>query len=136
MKRSFLPALSFLVLGMGIATYAQQPGPTSPRQPGAQPGQTAPGQGRRAPGAQPDTPDAAADAQRVSVTGCLAKGSQANQYTITDSSSHEKYTFPGPSQLDRYVNQTVKLTGSMESGNNGDKVFRPESIAPVSSSCS
>lgn len=72
----------------------------------------------------------------MTVTGCLAKGGQANQYQITDSSSHEKYSFPGPAQLDAYLNQTVKLTGSMQSGTNGEKVFRPESIAPVSSSCS
>ena len=51
-------------------------------------------------------------------------------------SDSEKYSFPGPAQLDAYLNQTVKLTGSMQSGTNGEKVFRPESIAPVSSTCS
>lgn len=136
MKRTFLRALTFLVLGVGIASYAQQPGPGrrpgTPSQPGDTPG--APAQ-PRAPDADRSSPDAS-QGQRISVTGCLAKGSQANQYVITDSSSHEKYTFPGPAQLDRYVNQTVKLTGSMESGDHGEKVFRPESIAPVSSSCS
>lgn len=113
MKRTFLRTLTFLVLGMGIATYAQQPGPSR----------------------QPDSPDAV-QAQRISVTGCLAKGTEANQYMLTDSSSHEKYTFPGPSQLDRFLNQTVKMTGAMEAGDHGEKVFRPESIAPVSASCS
>ena len=136
MKRAFLPALTFLVLGLGIATYAQQPGPGRRGTP-PQPGDTAPGAPSqpRSPDADRESPDAS-QGQRISVTGCLAKGSQANQYVITDSSSHEKYTFPGPAQLDRYVNQTVKLTGAMESGDHGEKVFRPESIAPVSSSCS
>jgi hypothetical protein len=130
MKR-VLRAFAFLIMSIGVATYAQQPGRNTP------PPQGAPGQ-PGTPGAQPDNPDAVppGDVQKMSVTGCLAKGSQANQYAITDSSSHQKYTFPGPSQLDAYVNQTVKLTGSMQSGGNGEKVFRPESIAPVSSSCS
>ncbi len=132
MKRTFVPAITFLMLGLGIATYAQQPGPG--RQPGtqAQPGTTSPGPQGEPRGSQ--TPDAA-QGETVSVTGCLMKGDQANQYTITDSSSHEKYTFAGPSQLDRYVNQTVKLTGAMESGDHGEKTFRPESLAPVSSTC-
>jgi len=132
MKRTFVPVITFLALGLGLATYAQQPGPSRQTPPGQTPG--AQSQPR---GAQPDTPDAdRSGGQRISVTGCLAKASQANQYTITDSSSHEKYTFPGPSQLDRYVNQTVKLTGSMESGDHGEKIFHPESLAPVSTSCS
>ena len=129
MKR-VLRVFSFLVLSMGVViTYAQQPRSTPPDQGG-------PSQ-QRAPRAQPDEPGAAqpGDAQKVSVTGCLSKGGQANQYVITDSSSHQKYNCPGPAQLDAYVNQTVKLTGSMQSGGNGEKVFRPESIAPVSSSC-
>ena len=121
MKR-VLRAFTILVMGIGIGAYAQQPGG-----PGTAPQ-------RRAP-APPDSAQQG-DAQKMTVTGCLAKGSQANQYQITDSSSREKYSFPGPAQLDAYVNQTVKLTGSMQSGTNGEKVFRPESIAPVSSSCS
>ena len=134
MKRTFVPVITFLALGLGLATYAQQPGPSRQAPPGQAPG--AQSQPR---GAQPGPPDAdrsAGQGERISVTGCLAKASQANQYTITDSSSHEKYTFPGPSQLDRYVNQTVKLTGSMESGDHGEKIFHPESLAPVSTSCS
>src|SRR5690348_4554303 len=103
MKRTFLRTLTFLALGLGLAAYAQQPGPG--RQPGTPPSQ------QRTPGTpdaqQPDSPGAAAQAQRISVTGCLAKGGQANQYVITDTSSHEKYSFPGPAQLDRFVNQTV-----------------------------
>ncbi|HEY1240356.1 MAG TPA: hypothetical protein VGF16_07345 [Bryobacteraceae bacterium] len=130
MRRSLLPAFTFLLLGVGVASYAQ-------RQPGSQPQQSQPG----ANPSQQRSPDSSADrdaaqGERISVTGCLAKGSQANEYTITDSSSHEKYSFPGPAQLDNYVNQTVKLNGSVSSGAKGEKVFRPESISPVSNSCS
>ncbi len=131
MKRTFVPAITFLVLGLGIATYAQQPGPGRRSTP---PGET-PGAQSQPGGADREAPGAT-QGEQISVTGCLAKASQANQYTITDSSSHDKYTFSGPAQLDRYVNQTVKLTGSMESGDHGEKVFRPQSLAPVSSSCS
>lgn len=117
MRMSFLWTLCLLI-GLSTAAYSQRPG-SSP------PGQT-------------DRPNQAQPAQgdKVSLTGCLTKGSQANQYVITDSASHKAYPFPGPPQLDAYVNQTVRLTGSLESRDNGDKVFRPESIAPVSASCS
>ena len=121
MKR-VLRAFTILVMGIGIAAYAQQPG--------------GPGTNPQRRGPAPSDPAQPGDAQKTTVTGCLAKGSQANQYQITDNSSREKYTFPGPAQLDAYLNQTVKLTGSMQSGTNGEKVFRPESIAPVSSTCS
>lgn len=140
MRRSLLPAFTFLLLGVGVASYAQKQPGNQPQQ--SQPGATSPSQ-QRSPDSpsQQRSPDSSADrdaaqGQRISVTGCLAKGSQANQYTITDSSSSEKYSFPGPSQLDNYVNQTVKLSGSVSSGANGEKVFRPESISPVSNSCS
>jgi hypothetical protein len=121
MKR-VLRAFTILVMGMGMAAYAQQPG-TNPQRRGPTP-------------SDPAQPGDAQNAQKMTLTGCLAKGSQANQYEITDNSSREKYRFPGPVQLDAYVNQTVKLTGSMQSGTNGEKVFRPESISPVSSTCS
>src|SRR5581483_1587655 len=103
--------------------YAQQ-------QPGGRPQQSP----QQQPSQQQHTPDAQADrdatqGEKISVTGCLAKGSQANEYSITDNSSHEKSTFPGPAQLDNYVNQTVKLNGSVSSGANGEKSFRPESIS-------
>jgi hypothetical protein len=131
MRRSLLPAFTILLLGVGVASYAQRQPGSQPQQ--SQPGATSPSQ-QRSPDSSADRD--AAQGERVSVTGCLAKGSQANQYTITDNSSHEKYSFPGPSQLDNYVNQTVKLNGSMSSGTNGEKVFKPESISPVSNSCS
>jgi len=126
MRKSFLPALLSVFLGLGLAAFAQhQPGQVPPpsQQPNPSPSQQE--RDRDAPGAS----------QRVSLTGCLAKAGAASQYTITDKDSKEKVTFPGPAQLDAYVNQTVKLMGSMETKETGEKVFRPESISPVSPSC-
>src|SRR5690242_14662114 len=74
------------------------------------------------------------DTPKVSVTGCLVKGETANNYLITDQKSGDKVPFAGPAQLDKYVNQTVTLTGSMVS-QGSDRVFKPESINPVSPSC-
>ena len=125
MRKPFLPALLSVFLGLGLAAFAQrQPGQAPPpQQPNPSPTQQE--RDRDAPGASP----------RVSLTGCLAKAGAASQYTITDKDSKEKVTVPGPAQLDAYVNQTVKLMGSMETKETGEKVFRPESISPVSPSC-
>lgn len=141
MKRPFLPTLSLLVLGLGIAGFAPPTSgaglPASPGQQGqwVQAGPSQP----RAPGTQPETQPGATDpagAQRITVTGCLAKATQPNQYTVTDASSHQQYTFPAPNQLDNYLNHTVKLTGTLQARENGDKIFHPETIASVASSCS
>jgi hypothetical protein len=74
------------------------------------------------------------DAPKVTVTGCLTKGSTANAYAITDQKTGEKIPFAGPAQIDKYLNQTVQLTGTMV--NKGqEKVFTPESINPVATTC-
>lgn len=109
MKKTLASCFVALCLGFGAVAYAQNQNAPSQPSPQAQ--------------------------QKVTLTGCLAKGSDANQYTITDQDSHQKVMFPGPAQLDRYVNQVVKLTGSMMVRDNGDKVFRPETVASVASSC-
>jgi hypothetical protein len=75
-----------------------------------------------------------ADPSSVSITGCLMKGTEAGSYSITDQKTGEKYPFNGPAQLDKYVNQTVTLSGAMTS-QGSDKSFKPERIAPVSASC-
>lgn len=75
-----------------------------------------------------------ADAPKKTVTGCLTKGMNEGSYVIADQESGEKLTFSGPAQLDRFVNQTVKLTGTV-SGEGTDKVFNPETVAQVSPSC-
>jgi len=74
------------------------------------------------------------DAQKVTLTGCLDKSNAANEYQITDQKSGEKVPFGGPAKLDKYVNQTVKLSGKVVS-QGSDKVFKPETISQVSPSC-
>jgi hypothetical protein len=70
----------------------------------------------------------------MTVTGCLTKGASAGQYTITDQKTGEKTPIAGPDELDKYVNQTVKLIGTI--GSQGqEKVFKPESVSQVSASC-
>ncbi len=81
----------------------------------------------------PTSPDQ--DSQAVTVTGCLTKGQTAGEYTITDSKSGEKMSFPGPDRLDSYVNHTVQLTGKMMD-RGGEKAFQPQSIRTVSDTCS
>jgi hypothetical protein len=87
---------------------------------------------------QPPEPPAGQSQQAgpssVSITGCLMKGSEAGSYSITDQKTGEKYPFNGPAQLDKYVNQTVTLSGAMTT-QGSDKLFRPERIAPVSATC-
>ncbi len=95
-----------------------------------------PGQQRRPPAQQTDPADPSADPSGtpLTLTGCLMKGTSANEYAITDSKSGEKYSFAAPDQLQRYLNQTVQLTGTVMS-RGGDKAFRPESVKSLSPSC-
>lgn len=121
MRTFFASAVFILSLGLAVTVFGQEPNP-----------------GRKAPSPQNNEQQQAPDqghAQKVSLTGCLAKGTQTNQYVITDQASHQKVAFPGPSQLDQYVNQTVKITGNMVEDGNGRKVFQPDSLNPVSPSC-
>lgn len=104
---------------LGTLSFAQAPGPQ--RRPPAQ--QTDP--------ADPPSPN---DGSPLTVTGCLMKGTSANEYAITDSTSGEKYSFGAPDQLQRYLNQTVQLTGTVFA-KGGEKSFRPESVKSVSPSC-
>ena len=97
---------------MGTAAYAQDQGQSAP----------------------PQQKQQSADPPKVSITGCLTKGTSDGAYVIADQTSGEKVPFTGPVQLDRFVNQTVKLTGTM-SGAGADKTFKPEAIAQVSPSC-
>jgi hypothetical protein len=83
----------------------------------------------------PPTPKQQSDTPKVTVTGCLAKAETANTYVITDQKSSEKLSFNGPPQLDKYVNQTVTLTGTLAM-QGSEKVFKPEAINPVSTTCS
>ena len=118
MSRLFVSAVLTLFLSLGTVAFGQTPG-------------RGPNRGAPSPQADRESPD---QGTQVTLTGCLAKGSQANQYEITDKDSHEKVAFPGPNQLDQYVNQTVRLTGTMVDAN-GQKTFQPDRIARVSDSC-
>jgi uncharacterized protein YdeI (BOF family) len=73
--------------------------------------------------------------QKVSLTGCLTKGAEANQYVITDQISREKVTFEAPAQFYRFVNTMVRLTGHIVTRNHEERVFQPQTLAPLSSSC-
>jgi hypothetical protein len=73
--------------------------------------------------------------QKVSLTGCLTKGAEANQYVITDQISREKVTFEAPAQFYRFVNTIVRVTGHTVTRNNQERVFQPQTLAPLSSSC-
>jgi hypothetical protein len=95
-------------LALGSLAYAQDPQTTPPQRP--------------------------SDAPKVSVTGCLAKGTSTGEYAITDQKSGETVPFSAPAQIDKYLNQTVTLTGTFINQGQG-KVFRPESISQVSSTC-
>ena len=83
---------------------------------------------------QDTPPQKQSDASKVSVTGCLTKGAAAGLYTITDQKTGEKTSISGPDQLDKYLNQTVKLTGTI-SGQGPDKVLKPEAVDQVAASC-
>ena len=114
MKRLLLSTivLTAFALGSEVWARAQEQG-TSQQQPQAQ---------------QPD-------AQPASITGCLTKGTNDNDYVIADQKSGEKTSFRASSALDKYVNQTITLTGKMLVMN-GSRIFRPETATPVSDSCS
>jgi hypothetical protein len=74
------------------------------------------------------------DSAKTTVTGCLTKGATAGQYIMVDQKTGEKTPITGPEQLDKYLNQTVALTGTMASQGQ-DKVFKPESISQVAATC-
>lgn len=84
--------------------------------------------------AQGTPPEKSAEAAKVTVTGCLTKGTAATEYVIVDQKSGAKIPFAGPVQLDKYLNQTVKLTGTV-TGQGQDKAFKPESINQVAATC-
>ncbi|PWT92560.1 MAG: hypothetical protein C5B56_02090 [Proteobacteria bacterium] len=106
----FSSAVLFMGLAFGSLAYGQTPPQGAP--PSEKPS---------------DTP-------KVTITGCLAKGSTDNQYTIADQKTGEKIPFTGPAQIEKYLNQTVQMIGTM--ANKGqEKVFTPESISPIATTC-
>ena len=113
--KHFSCMLVLLGLALGSIAYGQNPPQAAPPQ---TPSQASPSQ-------------SPSDSGKTTVTGCLTKGSAAGQYTITDAKTGDKTQFAGPEQLDKYLNQTVSLTGTQGQ----DKAFKPESINQVSASC-
>jgi hypothetical protein len=114
---SFFLTITFsVVAGLGSTALAQNPG-------------------QRTPPAQPPSAEQQGDqGESVTLVGCLAKGDTEDQYVITENKSGRKLAFGGPNQLQKYLNQTVQLTGTLMN-NNGEKSFHPESLKPVSPSC-
>jgi hypothetical protein len=79
-------------------------------------------------------PQSPSDSPKTTVTGCLTKGASAGQYIVTDQKTGDKTPVAGSDQLDKYVNQTVTLTGKIAS-HGREKVLTPESINQVSTTC-
>jgi hypothetical protein len=118
MKKISRSAMFTVFLGLGIAAFAQAPSKKAP--PSQQQGQ--------------DEQNQQAGGEQTTLTGCLMKDATSNQYAITDSKSGESFSFAAPDQLQKYVNQTVQLTGTVMN-RGGQKAFRPESVKAVSASC-
>ena len=109
MREMIVSAVLAVALGSAISAYAQGQG-------------QAPQQGQQSEG------------QPVTVTGCLSKGAGENEFVITDQKSGDKLSFTASARIEKYVNQTVKLTGKMIN-QGGQKMFRPEGLDPVAATC-
>jgi hypothetical protein len=103
-------------LGMGIAAFGQTPNQRTP------------------PSQQQAEPNEQAGGQPMTIIGCLMKGDTPAQYAITDNKSGEKISFAAPDQLQKFLNQTVQLTGSVMN-RGGQRSFQPQSVKAVSPSC-
>jgi hypothetical protein len=117
MKKFIHSAMFTVFIGMGIAAFAQNPN-------------------QRTPPSQQDQsePNEQAGGQPMTITGCLMKGDTPDQYAITDNKSGEKISFAAPDQLQKFLNQTVQLTGSVMN-RGGQRTFQPQSVKAVSPSC-
>ena len=122
MRTFLVPAVLTLFLSLSTIAVGQTPGRGAPSP-----------QARPSPQGQQDRQQD--EGERVILTGCLAKGAKANQYEIADQASKKKFAFPGPAQLDQFINQTVRLIGNVVDDGYGNKVFQPDSVSRVSDSC-
>ncbi len=118
MKKLPASAMFTVFLGLGIAAFAQNPNQRTP------------------PSQQPDQNEQneQADGKSMTLTGCLMKGEKPDEYAITDNKSGEKISFAAPDQLQRYINQTVQIAGTIVT-RGGAKEFRPQSVKAISPSC-
>ncbi len=70
----------------------------------------------------------------VTLRGCLTKDAQSQRFMVADENSGRNVSFDAPAQLERYVNQTVEITGRVVT-RNGEKTFQPRAVKSVASSC-
>jgi hypothetical protein len=110
MKAMFRAGVVSVCIGLGTLAYAQDPGGRPPAQ-----------REQREP-------------QEVSYTGCLTKGTAAGQYMIVDQKTGERVVFGASEKIEKYLNQTVTLTGRI-SDRSGERMFQPESVKVVAPSC-
>jgi hypothetical protein len=113
-----------MVLGTGNAASAQSPNPQNPNSQSPNPQIPNPQSPR------PQQQEQSDDSRPTTVIGCLAKGATPEHYILTENKSGQKLSFTGPNQLDKFLNQTVQLSGTVAA-----QTFRPESIKPVSPTC-
>jgi hypothetical protein len=132
MNRHLNLAIIVACAALTSVAYGQNQTPSGPPT-GAPSAQSEPGQ-QQSPQTPQTSPATPGEESSVSITGCLTKGTAGGNYVITDQKSGEKYPFSGPAQLDKFVNQTVTLSGAMAT-QGADKAFRPQRIAPVATTC-
>ncbi|HUQ91841.1 MAG TPA: hypothetical protein VM120_09175 [Bryobacteraceae bacterium] len=83
-------------------------------------------------GAQKPPAEPRSGAGDVTLTGCLTRTDA--EFVINGTRSEEKVVIPGTARLEAYVHQVVRLTGKVRL-KHGAKVFSPEKVSVLSSSC-
>jgi hypothetical protein len=82
---------------------------------------------------QPDQERDRLKAKETTVTGCLVKADNPDQYVLTDSQTGSKMTVTGVPELETHAkNHTVRLTGTPTEDGKG---FRATKVQHVSDSC-
>jgi len=85
MKKLSTSAMFMVLIGLGIAAFAQNPNRRTP--PSQQPAK--------------NEQNEQAGGQPMTLIGCLMKGEKPEEYAITDNKSGEKVSFAAPGQLQR-----------------------------------
>jgi len=106
MNSALLFAIVSLFLGLGSVAWAQNPDQNTPLK-------------------QRDR----SEVQVKTVTGCLTKGTTAGEYMVTHPKSGEKVSFAGSTRLNKYVNQTVTVSGKM-SGQRAERLSNRKRWTP------
>ncbi len=116
MKAIFSAGVVSMCISLGTFAYAQEPGGRPPAQ------------------RQPPDQREQNEAQPASYTGCLTKGTGAGQYMIADQKTGERVVFGASEKIEKYVNQTVTITGRVVA-RSGERTFEPETVRLVAASC-